>query len=155
MKGRFNKILYMLQSPLSLIVILIYLFSIIAIAVSTEKIYSLLSHPNSEFFDVAEYLDTNVPIGTKIIGQPALSFISKNHTLYALDHIMKHHKGGNQYEVNYQRIRKLPVKYIILDPFYKSTPGISPDLELFLEEYCIIEKQFSNTEIYRIISYDF
>ena len=155
MKGRFNKILYMLQSPLSLIVILIYLFSIIAIAVSTEKIYSLVCHPNCEIFDVADYLDTNVPIGTKIIGQPALSFISKNHTLYALDHIMKHHKGGNQYEVNYQRIRKLPVKYIILDPFYKSTPGISPDLELFLEEYCIIETQFSNTEIYRIISYDF
>lgn len=154
-EGRFNQVIYILQSPLSLIVILIYLFSIVALAVSTEKVYSLLCHPNCEVYDVADYLDTNVPIGAKIVGQPAISFISKNHTLYALDHIMMHHKGENQYNINYQRIRKLPVKYIILDPFYKSTPGISPDLERFLEDYCIIEIQFENTEIYRVISYDF
>jgi hypothetical protein len=154
-KGRFNQLLYMLKSPLNLIAILIYLFSIIALVVSTEKVYSLLCNPDDELFDVADYLDENVPDGAKIIGQPAISFLSRNHTLYALDHIMMHHKGGNQYNINYQRIRKLPVEYIILDPFYKSTPGVSPDLERFLEEYCIIEIQIENTEIYRVITYDF
>ena len=118
-----------------------------------EKVYSLLCHPNSEIYDVADYFDTDVPNGTKIIGQPAISFLSRNHTLYALDHIMMHHKGGNHYNINYQKIRKLPIEYIILDPFYKGTPGISPDLERFLEDYCIIEMQFENTEIYRVISY--
>lgn len=145
-----EKILEIFANPRTLVAVLIGLIVLIGLYNALNDASTIFtSEGDYEPQRVAEYLDLYVGENAVIVGNPAIDFLSKKHTFHDIQTLIENAERHGNYTLHQPLVRILD--YIIIDPEWKYGWGISPELQEFLDTQCILEQDFDDTEIYRVL----
>jgi len=108
----------------------------------------LITQTNKEPLEAADWINTNVLTSEKVIGPPTIAFLCRDRIFYDYKGITTIIRGLGDYELNYELMKS--VNYIVIDEHFKWFPGISRELQQFLETNCTLSDIIGKTDIYSV-----